>query len=393
MNAETETTPAPKVAPETMVLRGAPARVTRFRKEVVIGAVVLGSAALFGTAWYALSPGTSPLVARPELAVEMDSRSASDVLAGAPTSYDEVPQLGPPLPGDLGRPILRAQQRGAGGDDPSSRFPVREEAMPTTAPVERRDVEAERLAATRRAARESTLLVALTADRRSRASESELGSAEDDPGAARTPGIAPTPASRTTEERGPRPASTRVLTAGTIIPASLITGINSDAPGIVTAQVTEGVYDSATGRTLLIPQGARLIGDTSGSAAFGQSRTLIVWSRLILPDGSSVQLDMPASDSAGYAGLSDQVDRHTGRLLRGVALATLLGVGTETTLGGDSGLVRAIREASQQSASRAGDQIVAKELGVAPTITVRPGWPVRVLVSKDLTLMPWSDPR
>ncbi|RYY14685.1 MAG: TrbI/VirB10 family protein, partial [Alphaproteobacteria bacterium] len=113
-----------------------------------------------------------------------------------------------------------------------------------------------------------------------------------------------------------------------------------------------------------------------------------------LPDGSSVGLgDMPASDGAGYVGLSDQVDRHTGRLLRGVALATLLGVGAETTIGGDGDLVRAIREATQQSVSRAGDQIVAKEIGVAPTVTVRPGWPVRVLVNKDLNLLPWSDPR
>ena len=121
------------------------------------------------------------------------------------------------------------------------------------------------------------------------------------------------------------------LQAGSIIAASLITGLNSDLPGLVTAQITENVYDSVTGRGLLIPQGSRLIGSYDSVVAFGQSRALVVWQRIILPDGSSIRIDnVPATDTQGYAGLSDRIDRHTWQLLKGVALSTLLGVGGES---------------------------------------------------------------
>ncbi len=185
-------------------------------------------------------------------------------------------------------------------------------------------------------------------------------------------------------------ASPYTLTAGSIIAASLITGLNSDLPGLVTAQVIQNVYDSATGRILLVPQGARLIGNYDSVVAFGQRRALIVWQRLILPDGSSLRIDnAPASDAAGYAGLEDRVDFHTWSLLKGIGLATLLGVGTELSIGGESDLVRAVREASQQNAARAGEQIVQRNLDIQPTITIRPGAPVRLVVHKDLILAPW----
>jgi type IV secretion system protein VirB10 len=187
------------------------------------------------------------------------------------------------------------------------------------------------------------------------------------------------------------PRSEYQVMAGSVIAASLITGLDSDLPGLVIAQVTENVFDSVTGRFLLIPQGARLIGSYDSVVAFGQSRALLVWQRIILPDGSSVQLDnLPATDAAGYSGLADKVDFHTWRLLKGVALSTLLGVGTELSLGDDeSDLVRAIRQSTQQSASQAGQQIVSKQLDVQPTLRVRPGWPLRVIVHKDLILRPW----
>jgi len=125
--------------------------------------------------------------------------------------------------------------------------------------------------------------------------------------------------------------------------------------------------------------------------AFGQSRALLVWQRIILPDGASIQLDnLPATDAAGYAGLADKVDFHTWRLLKGVALSTLLGVGTELTVDGESDLVRAVRESTQQSSSQAGQQIVTRNLDVQPTITIRPGFPLRVIVHKDLVLRPWD---
>ena len=187
------------------------------------------------------------------------------------------------------------------------------------------------------------------------------------------------------------PQSPWTLQAGSIIAASLITGLNSDLPGIVTAQVTESAYDSVTGRILLLPQGSRLIGSYDSVVAFGQSRALVVWQRIILPDGSSIRIDnVPASDTEGYAGLADRIDRHTWQLLKGVALSTLLGVGTELGFGsGESDLVRAIRESAQQNGARAGDQLVARQLDVQPTLTVRPGWPLRIVVHKDLILKPW----
>lgn len=152
------------------------------------------------------------------------------------------------------------------------------------------------------------------------------------------------------------------------------------------------MYDSASGRFLLIPQGSRLIGRYDSVVAPGQSRAVVVWQRILLPDGSSIRVDnMPATDSKGYAGLSDRVDVHGWQLLKDVLLSTLLGVGTELSFGsGEGDLVRAIRESAQQSGSRAGDQIVAKNLAIAPTITVRPGWPLRVLVQQDLILAPYG---
>jgi type IV secretion system protein VirB10 len=176
-----------------------------------------------------------------------------------------------------------------------------------------------------------------------------------------------------------------------MIPASLITGLNSDLPGMVIAQVTENVSDTATGRTVLIPQGARLIGSYDSGVAYGQRRALLVWQRIVFPDGSSIALDkMPATDLAGYAGLEDKVDFHSWQLLKGIALSTLLGLGTQLSLGSsESDLVRAVRESAQQNAAHAGDQITSRNLDVQPTLTVRPGWPVRAIVQKDLVLKPW----
>src|SRR3546814_4754228 len=130
------------------------------------------------------------------------------------------------------------------------------------------------------------------------------------------------------------PVSPWTLQAGSVIAASLITGLNSDLPGLVTAQVTENVYDSVTGRSLLILQGSRLIGSYDSVVVFGQSRALVVWQRIILPDGSSIRIDnVPATDTQGYAGLSDRIDRHTWQLFQDVAPSTLVGVGTRLEWG------------------------------------------------------------
>lgn len=192
-----------------------------------------------------------------------------------------------------------------------------------------------------------------------------------------------------------RPASPYQLLAGSIIPASLLSGINSDLPGFVIAQVTEHVFDSVTGRHLLIPQGSRLIGRYDSVVAFGQERALVIWQRIIRPDGASIIIDnLPATDSGGYAGLTDQIDLHSWKLLKGVALATILGVGSSLAFGagsGDNDIISALREATGQTTNRAGQALVERNLNVQPTITVRPGWPLRVVVHKDLLLAPYRD--
>ncbi len=177
------------------------------------------------------------------------------------------------------------------------------------------------------------------------------------------------------------------LQVQSVIPAALITGLRSDLPGLVTAQVTQNVYDSPTGRILLIPQGSRLIGDYDADVAFGQNRVLLAWNRLILPDGRSIVLErQPASDPSGFAGLQDGTNYHWGGVMRAAFVSTLLGVGSEVGAGGEGELARAFRRGTQDSIGRAGDQIVSRELNIRPTLTIRPGFPVRVLVTRDLIL-------
>jgi type IV secretory pathway VirB10-like protein len=184
------------------------------------------------------------------------------------------------------------------------------------------------------------------------------------------------------------PAGRYVVSAGSTIAAALITGLSSDLPGQVVAQVTEDVFDTVTGHTRLIPQGTRLIGVYDARVSYGQSRALVVWTRLIFPDGRSLDLDrMVGTDAAGQSGLTDRVNNHTGKLLMAGLLSTLFGVGANaaTTGGGDNAdIAFAIRESAGRSVESAGDKIVSRQLDVQPTITVRAGARVRVLVSRDL---------
>ena len=192
-------------------------------------------------------------------------------------------------------------------------------------------------------------------------------------------------------DRVAAPASPYVLQAGAVIPAALITGIRSDLPGQITAQVTEHIYDSPTGRVLLVPQGTRIIGEYSNDVGFGQSRVLLVWNRLIFPNGRSIVLErQPGADTQGYAGLEDGVDYHWWDLAKAAGLSTLLAVGAELAVDDDDRLLRAIRNGGQDTINDAGQQIVRRQLNVAPTLTIRPGFPVRVIVTRDLVLEPYG---
>jgi type IV secretion system protein VirB10 len=190
-----------------------------------------------------------------------------------------------------------------------------------------------------------------------------------------------------------KPASPYIVQAGSVIAAALITGLRSDLPGQITAQVTESIFDTPTGRLLLIPQGARLIGSYDSQVAFGQSRVLLVWTRLILPNGRSIVLErQPGADAAGNAGLQDEVDHHWGELFKAGLLSTLLSVGAELGSGagnGDSAVLQALRRGAGESLNQTGQQIVRRNLNMQPTLTIRPGFPVRVIVNRDLVLEPY----
>jgi type IV secretion system protein TrbI len=139
----------------------------------------------------------------------------------------------------------------------------------------------------------------------------------------------------------------------------------------------------------VIPQGTRIIGQYDAGVQFGQRRVLLVWNRLILPSGRSIVLDrQPGGDGSGYAGLEDEVDYHWWDLMKAAGLSTLLAVGTELATSDEDRLIRAIRDGSQDTISQAGQQIIQRQLQVAPTLTIRPGFPVRVIVTRDLVLEP-----
>lgn len=407
---------AAKLSPETLVLRGTPRRVVRFRRGVIVAGAAVGSLAIAGVAWMALGPKTLHVVAESEGIAVSDRRTPADAVANLPGDYSKMtpttPILGPPLPGDLGKPILEHQRALAAGSDQASAT-----SSALTPEQQAAEAERQRIAAQAHQAREAGVMV--------QSSGRTIGASDGTGGEAATPAATPPEATdagrlaldpdkdQNAQQRkldfiGSQasggiynahalqiPASPYQVMAGSVIAASLITGLNSDLPGLVVAQVTEPVFDSVSGRTMLIPQGSRLIGSYDSVVAFGQRRALLVWQRIILPDGSSIQIDnLPATDAAGYTGLTDKVDFHSWQLLKGVGLSTLLGVGTELSLGSnESDLVRALRQSTQQSASQAGQQIVTKNLNVQPTITVRPGWPLRVIVHKDIVLRPWAGAR
>jgi type IV secretion system protein VirB10 len=193
------------------------------------------------------------------------------------------------------------------------------------------------------------------------------------------------------------PRSPYEIQAGTVLPAVLITAINSDLPGPVVAQVREHVYDTATGNTLLVPQGSRLLAQYDSMVAWGQERVLLCWNRLVLPNGDSLDLEcMPAADLKGAAGLTDDVDEHWWRILKGAAVATLLSAGTAYVAGDTTSYNPTVGQVTARSAAgeigSIGAHITGRNLSIQPTITVRPGFSVNVVVTKDMVVPPYPDP-
>ncbi|MEN2712127.1 TrbI/VirB10 family protein [Sphingomonas sp. VL_57B] len=379
-----------------MRLRGEAPRVTRLSRKALAGIGVVASVGLGGALIYALQTrdGSGP---REEL-YSTENRSTADGLAGLPRDYSGVPRLGPSLPGDLGRPMLDAQNRGQPVPAPGIATP-----NPGISAEEQRrlqEIEAARTSKMFAGTESRTISVPGVAP--------EVAAPPPLPNLTGL-GLAPPPATPSAQDRQlaflnaaadrrtvapdrvTAPASPNVLQAGAVIAAALITGIRSDLPGQITAQVTENVYDSPTGRILLVPQGTRLIGQYDNGVGFGQRRVLLVWNRLILPNGRSIVLErQPGADTEGYAGLEDGVDYHWWDLAKAAALSTLLGIGAELATDDNDRLVQAIRDGGQSTINDAGQQIVRRQLNIAPTLTIRPGFPVRVIVTRDLVLEPYG---
>ena len=367
-----------------MRLRAEAPRVTRLSRKVLAGVAAVALVGIGGSLIYALQmrPGGKD----GEELYSTGNRQSADGLAGLPRDYTG-PVLGPPLPGDLGRPILSAQNAGQ---------PI----VPPVVPTPGVDEAEQRRRAEEEAARTSTVFFQSRAGSPAAAGTPVPGLAGFDmAGAAGLPGQqtaqdkqlaflnAPVDRRTTSSDRVMAPASPFVLQAGAVIAAALITGIRSDLPGQITAQVTENIYDSPTGRILLVPQGTRIIGQYDNNVQFGQRRVLLVWNRLILPNGRSIVLErQPGADTQGYAGLEDGVDYHWWDLAKAAGLSTLLSIGSELAISDENRLLRAIRSGGQDTINDAGQQIVRRQLNAAPTLTIRPGFPVRIVVTRDLVL-------
>lgn len=405
---------------EPLEIRGKPRPVRRFNKTVLVSLVGATSVILLGAAAFALRSPDRAEASQPRELYNTTTKAMPDGLSALPVSYADVkpdaPQLGPPLPGDLGAAMIGRTREPIPEDNPfryeptssgyrgsaaapqpttaqvladnarTSKLFFISNSSDTAAPLSRRDIVADFPGSTplqSNAFVPSSTGSSVFGDifdpdpNRQERKEAFLGDAVD------------------TDIYNPHriqsPISPYQVMAGTIIPASLVTGLNSDLPGQVIAQVTENVYDTPTGQYLLIPQGSRLIGRYDSVIAFGQSRALVVWSRLIMPDGTSITIEnLPGVDLSGYAGLEDRVDHHGFRLFKAAILSSILSVSSEIGRDTDDDILNALRDGGQRTINQAGQQIISRQLQVQPTITIRPGWRLRVIVNKDLVLQPYG---
>ncbi|MFT3776656.1 MAG: TrbI/VirB10 family protein [Ottowia sp.] len=399
---------AGKVAPEAVALRAQPRPVTRLNRRTL--AMLMGglSVAVLGATIWSLQPHRRGAGEQTEL-YNVDRVSKSEGLDGLPADYSKLPQkvpeLGPPLPGDLGPAIVASQQPVTPTYAPPGHDPA--DAL-------RKEAEAAAASAVFFRSGQGKGTAPATAQVAAAAPGSVLASF--DPLAAGPASTAAQPADSTstqnrqdqkeaflkggsTETRNSghlqMPASPYQVMAGTVIAGALVTGIKSDLPGDVIGTVTEPVYDSATGKFLLIPQGSRILGKYNSQVSYGQSRVQVVWNRIILPDTSSLTIDnLVGTDPAGYSGLEDGVDYHWSRIIAGAALTTLLGVGAELAAPENrqdgNRIVIAGRDSAQDSINQVGQEMTRRNMNIQPTLTERPGLPVRIIVNRDLVLRPYQ---
>lgn len=412
-------TAAHKESSERLELRAKPKPVTRLNRKTI--AVLLSSlavAVLLALMWGLRTPKSKGSSGAQETR-NVGRVTRADGLALLPQTYAGLPKpapLGAPI-GELGRPVLRAE-REAGipelPEQPNFRPGPEDDAIRSKRLKEQSEIEE---------ANKAPVFVQM---KRRETSPNAPGDTSSDLQPAQNPGTVegdragnangtgndPNKQSRKQSRKQSfidgkpdsriyasatlqTPKSPFQLMSGSIIPAALVTGIQSDLPGETIASVTENVFDTVTGHALLIPQGARLIGQYDSQVAFGQRRVLVVWTRLIMPNGSSIVLDrLPGSDTQGYAGLEDQVNWHWGRLIAGAAVSTLLGVNAQLVANNaapNSGsVVIATRQSAQDTVNQVGQELTHRNLDIQPTLTERPGLPLRIVVNRDLVLTPYG---
>jgi type IV secretion system protein VirB10 len=366
-----------------------PPKITRLSRKVLAGGTALTLFLISGAVLWALR-SNRPHNPAPDELYSTDHHNVADGLTTLPQDYagiaPNIPKLGPPLPGDFQHPTGTA------------------EGQPAPLAL---DAEQQRANQETEAARTSKLFASTTASVAPPHAASQETATKTAPSSDETFTQngqdnkllfvnAPVDRRTTAPDRLSRPVSPFVIQAGTIISAALITGIRSDLPGQISAQVTENIFDSPTGRAKLVPQGSRLIGVYDSQVAFGQSRVLLVWTRLIMPNGRSIVLErQQGADAGGYSGLEDKVDNHWAELFKAAFLSTILGVGAELGSGADTGsntnIVQALRLSAANSLNQTGQQVVRRNLNIQPTLTIRPGFPVNVIVSRDLVLEPYRE--
>lgn len=374
--------PSPASVPD-LRLRAERPRVVRLSRTVIWSLGGVGVVAVAFALGYALeashrppSAPTGPENASPPSAAGLDA---------LPKDYTGVPKLGPALPGDLGRPILHAQEQG--------------KSVPTNV-IGNED--ARRAQQEIDAAIGSKLFAGIeTRDQHEAQAMPAMASGSADPNRDRADTgaqagnrafLAGQPDRQTVSPDRIMPvASPYVLQAGTVIAGALNTKISSDLPGQIVGHVTQNVYDSPTGRYLLVPQGSTLFGAYNSGISFGQQRTQIIWTRLIFPNGESLVLEkLPGADAIGQSGLSDEVNNHWGQLFKAALVTTLLSVGSEAgTSQSENNLAQAIRSGASNGFSMVGNRLVDRSLDIQPTLTDRPGLPFTVVLSRDLVLKPY----
>jgi type IV secretion system protein TrbI len=373
---------------EELRLRPARPPVTRLSRTVLMSVGTCAIFAVAGALTMALYQGAGQSKAAEEHYSTI-SKQTPEELAALPVDYSAigktaVPQLGRPLPGDLGQSQVKpsdpvaAKSTSDEGDEEARKSGL---FAPTSS---------------------GPSIVSLPGAEQAlgAASRGAASAAESGPGAglsqnmqnekiAFVNGIVDQ--NTVSPFRVERPASRYLVQAGTVINAALIGGIRSDLPGDVTGQVTQHVYDSVTGKILLIPQGSKLIGEYDSQISVGQKRVLVVWTRLILPNGHSIVLErLTGADTQGFAGLEDEVDHHWGQLFMGGLLSMILGIGSQAgATNNDTAIAQAIRQGGSNTSSQVGQQVVGQDLNIQPTLMIRPGAPTVIIVKKDLVLAPY----